>query len=123
MIREIGVIIATRRIEALSDALYVAEWVFEHGEQADRNELRHLSAEGLGSLIQELSYKRHPPKNADIPLLRWRCVGLARAMNKRGCTETPVMDWLIEAQKDPLPEVRNRISDIVVKPEQNSPST
>ena len=123
LIREIGVIIVTRRIDALSDALYVAEWVFEHGEQADCNELRQLAAEGLGSLIQELSYERHPPKNADTPLLRWRCVSLARAMNKRGYTEIPVIDWLKEAQKDPLPEVRNRISDVVVKPKQNSATT
>ena len=118
LIREIGVIIVTRRIDALSDALYVAEWVFEHGEQADCNELLQLAAEGLGSLFQELSYERQPPIDADIPLLRWRCVSLALAMNNRGYTETPVLDWLREAQKDPLPEVRNRVSDIMVKPEQ-----
>ena len=123
LIREIGVIIVTRRLDALDAALSVAEWVFDHGEQTDHKEMRELAAEGLGLLIQELSYDRHPPKNADIPLLRWRCAALARAMRKRGCTESPVMNWITEAQKDPLPEVRNRISDILLKPEQNSAGT
>ena len=84
LIREIGVIIATRRIDALDSALWVAEWVFGHGKCGDREELRQLVAEGLGSLIDELAYGRELPKEADVPLLRWRCVGLARAMNEQG---------------------------------------
>lgn len=116
LIREIGVIIATRRIEALGDALWVAEWVFANGEDGDRQELRQLVVEGLRYLIDELDYAREFPKEADVPLLRWRCVGLARAMQKGGCDETAVMDWLAVAQEDPLPEIRHKVSDIVLNP-------
>ena len=120
LIREIGVIIATCRIDALDNALWVAEWVFAHGEHADREELRQLASEGLGSLIDVLDYGRELPKEADVPLLRWRCVGLARAMNERGCDDVAVMDWLAAAREDPLPEVRHRVSDILFKPEAGS---
>lgn len=117
LIREIGVIISTRRIDALADALSVAEWVFAHGQRDDQEELRQLAAEGLGSLIDHLDYGREFPKDADVPLLRWRCVSLASAMSKRGCNDSAVTDWLAEAQKDPLPEVRHKVSEIVVKRE------
>ena len=119
LIREIGVIVATRRIEALGDALWVAEWVFANGEDGDQQELRQLAVEGLRYLIDELDYGREFSKKADVPLLRWRCVGLARAMKKGGCDDKAVMDWLAVAQEDPLPEVRHKVSDVVVKPDAN----
>ena len=112
--REIGVIIATRRVDALGDALWVAEWVFSQGEDGDRDELQQLAVEGLGSLVDELDYGRTFPENVDVPLLRWRCVGLARAMHEKGCDEKGVLAWLSVARKDPLPEVRHTVSDIVV---------
>ena len=112
--REIGVIIATRRVDALGAALWVAAWVFSDGEEGDRDELRQLVIEGLGSLVEELAY-RHPfAEDVDVPLLRWRCIGLARAMHERGYDEKAVMDWLAAAQDDPLPEVWQKVSDIVV---------
>ena len=112
--REVGVIIATRRVDALVAALGVAEWVFSDGEEGDRDELRQLAVEGLGALIDELAYGRTFPEDVDVPLLRWRCVGLARAMCERGCDEKAVMDWLAAARNDPLPEVWHRVSDVVV---------
>ncbi len=112
--REIGVIIATRRVDALSDALWVAEWVFSDGQEGDRDELRQLALEGLGSLVDELAYGREYPQDVDVPLLRWRCVGLARAMRERGCHEKAATDWLAAAQDDPLPEVWHKVSDIMV---------
>ena len=114
LIREIGVIIATRRVDALADALWVAAWVFSDGEEGDWQELRPLAAEGLGYLVEELAYGREFPKNVDVPLLRWRCVGLARAMYQRNCDEKAVRDWLAAAGNDPLPEVWHKASDIVV---------
>ena len=112
--REVGVIIATRRVDALGAALWVAEWVFSDGEEGDRDELRQLVVEGLGSLIDELDYGRAFPQDVDVPLLRWRCVGLARAMREKGCDEKAVMEWLAAARNDPLPEVWHKVSDIVV---------
>ena len=114
LIREIGVILAARRIDALGDALGVAEWVFADGEQADQERLRKLAVEGLGPLIDELAYGREFSKDVDVPLLRWRCVGLARAMHVAGCDDKAVTDWLAAAREDPLPEVRYKVSDIVV---------
>jgi len=122
LIREIGVIIATRRIEALGDALWVAEWVFANGEDGDRQELRQLAVEGLRYLIDDLDYSREFSKEVDVPLLRWRCVCLARAMRKGGCEDNAVMDWLAVAREDPLPEVRHKVSDIVADPHGNVPS-
>ena len=112
--REIGVIIATCRVDALGAALWVAEWVISDGEEGDRDELRQLAVEGLGSLIDVLDYGRTFPQDVDVPFLRWRCVGLARAMHERCCDEKAVMAWLAAAQNDPLPEVWQKVSDIVV---------
>ena len=114
LIREIGVIIATRRVDALGAALWVAAWVFSDGEESDRNEVRQLVLEGLASLVEKLAYRRPFPEDVDVPLLRWRCIGLASAMHERGCDEKAVMDWLAAAQDDPLPEVWQKVSDILV---------
>ena len=119
LILEIGVIIATCRIEALDGALWVAEWMFANGEDGDRQELRQLAVEGLRYLIDDLDYSRKFSKEVDIPLLRWRCVSLARAMQKAGCDDKAVMDWLAVAREDPLPEVRHKVSDMVVDPPAN----
>ncbi len=119
LILEIGVIIATCRIEALGGALWVAEWMFANGEDGDRQELRQLAVEGLRYLIDDLDYSRKFSKEVDVPLLRWRCVSLARAMQKAGCDDKAVMDWLAVAREDPLPEVRHKVSDIVVDPPAN----
>ena len=110
LIREIGVIIATRRAIALSPALSVAEWVFTNGGSADQQELRQLCLEGLSYLIEELDYKRKQSDDMDVPLLRWRCVSLAQAMQEKGISEDIVEKWLEVARTDPLPEVRHRVS-------------
>ena len=115
LIREIGVILATRRIDALGDALWVAEWVFSDGEPIDQETIRDLALEGLASLVDELAYGREVQQDVDVPLLRWRCVCLARAMHNAGCNDTSVTEWLTAAQDDPLPEVRYKVSDLVVK--------
>ena len=111
IIREIGVIIATRRAIALSPALSVAAWVFKHGTSVDQQELRQLCLEGLTYLIEELDYNRKQSDDMDVPLLRWHCVSLAQAMQERGIKENIVENWLTAARTDPLPEVRLKVSD------------
>ena len=112
LIREVGVIIATGRVNALGAALSVAEWVFTDGDKRDRDELGELAIEGLSSLINELEYGQTFPDDIDVSLLRWRCVGLARAMYQRGYENRAVKDWIEAAAGDPLPELWRKVSNI-----------
>ena len=114
LIREIGVIIATRRIAALNDSLSVAEWIFSNGRLCDQREIWKLCIEGLNYLIRELGYDQQDSNGADVPLLRWRCVSLARAMKESGISDDAVDSWLDAALADPLPEVRHEVSRITM---------
>ena len=110
LVREIGVIIATRRKAALVLALQVANWVFKNCSLEQRNEIGELVSQGLHNLAQELRYdgKRDPQADADVPVLRWGCTQLALTMSDRGFDDDPaIVKWVESAMKDPLPEVRH----------------
>ena len=109
LVREIGVLIATRRRVPLELALQVAEWVFDKGNDAQREVICDLALQGLGSLAEELRYDREPMQddNIDVPLLRWRSTQLAYAMAAHSSENAPAVSrWLEMAEEDPLPEVR-----------------
>ena len=108
LVREIGFIVATRRKSALAIALAIAEWVFTHGSEAQREALASLVTEGLGELHQELRYGERQDEDIDVPLLRWRCAQLARSMIEKGFdSDDAVIRWSKEAANDPLPEMRH----------------
>ena len=108
LVREFGLILATRRKAALANALKVAEWIFANGSDEHRNELAPLAAKGLGKLAQELQYGKRQDEEIDVPLLRWRCALLARSMEQRGFdSDQSVIRWRKEAMHDPLPEMRH----------------
>ena len=107
LVREIGVIIATRRMAALGQALQIAKWVFSDGGSEHRNAIGELASQGLGYLAQELRYDRSHDPDVDVPLLRWGCTHLALAMAQNGFNADPaVTKWVESAKNDPLPEVR-----------------
>lgn len=107
LIREIGVLIATRRKKVLNWALQVAKLVFEEGNQAQQDIICELVLQGLGYLVEELSYDMSPDEDDDVPFLRWNCFQLARAMAECGFHDNPtIAHWLESAESDPLPEVR-----------------
>lgn len=110
MIREVGLVIASRRINVLPEALRLAKWVFDKGTTHRREALYPLVLQGLEYLAKDLQYDRrssHEPA-LDLPLLRWLCAQLAQSMAQRGFKdETVVGLWLESAREDPLPEVRN----------------
>lgn len=107
LIREIGVVIATRKKTVLAQALQIAEWVFDEGNDVQKETIRDLALQGLGSLIEELRYDREHDPDFDVPLLRWHCAHLALAMAERGFGDDPaVTRWLEASKEDPLPEVR-----------------
>ena len=107
LIREIGIIIATRRKAALSLALQAAKWIFVEGSVEQRESIGELASQGIGFLKEELSYEREHDADLDVPLLRWGCTHLAIVMHKNGCAQSPgVAQWLADADTDPLPEVR-----------------
>ena len=117
LIREIGLIIATRRKAALQQALDVAKWVFEKGSDSQKEIIRPLALQGLGYLFEELRYDREQEqdKNIDLPLLRWRSARLAQSMATIGLEHDPaVACWLKLIEEDPLPEVRHVKDPILV---------
>ena len=109
LVREIGVLIAIRRKASLGMALQVAKWVFDEGRDSQREAIRDLVLQGLGSLMEELRYDREHTQdgNIDVPLLRWRSTQLAQSIAAHGSENAPaVVRWLEIAENDPLPEVR-----------------
>lgn len=107
LIREIGVVIANRKKAGLAQALEIAKWVFDEGNDVQKETLRDLALQGLGFLVEELRYDREHDLDFDVPLLRCRCAHLALAMAERGFDDDPaVARWLENAEEDPLPEVR-----------------
>ena len=108
LVREIGVIIASRRNVSLDIALQITEWIFEEGNEEQKAAVSALAIQGLDYLIEELRYDRRHERDGDsIPSLRRHCVQLAVSMAQRGFEETPVVSrWLKDAESDPMPEVR-----------------
>ena len=107
LVREIGVVIATRKKTVLAQALQIAKWVFDEGNDVQKETIRDLALQGLGSLVEELRYDREHELDFDVPLLRWCCAHLALSMAERGFSDDPaVTRWLEIAKEDPLPEVR-----------------
>lgn len=108
LIREVGVIIATRRKVSLSTALQFARRIFSRGSQKHRDNLSDLALQGLGYLLAELQYDRNHDEDVDVPLLRWRCARLAFAMAECGFrADSTIISWIESARNDPLPEVRH----------------
>ncbi|QSB03115.1 SIR2 family protein [Methylomonas sp. EFPC1] len=108
LVREIGVIIATRRKGVLNRALQAAKWIFSDGTSNQRETILNLTLHGLSFLIEELSYDRtQGDEETDVPLLRWGCAHLALAMSSAGLeTDQTIIRWVEISQNDPLPEVR-----------------
>ena len=112
MLREVGLIIASRRSVSLPHALHLAKWVFSEGTSGHRNAMSALAMQGLSYLAEELRYDREraPDETIDLPLLRWLCVQLAQSMAQSGFRDEPAVDlWLKLGKGDPLPEVRNAV--------------
>ncbi|MCW8929628.1 MAG: SIR2 family protein [Gammaproteobacteria bacterium] len=108
LIREIGVIIATRRKSLLNRSLQLALWIFANGTEEQCELIVQLVLQGLKFLIEELRYDREPDENIDVPLLRWGCAHLALAMSEAGYdTDPTVIQWKEITTNDPLPEVRH----------------
>ncbi|MDE2741310.1 MAG: SIR2 family protein [Gemmatimonadota bacterium] len=109
LVREIGIMIATRRKKALGQALEIAKWVFDEGNDAQKGAIRYQVLQGLGYLVEKLRYDREHDQDDDfdVPLLRWRCTHLALAMAECGLGDDPaVARWSENIENDPLPEVR-----------------
>ena len=108
ILREVGLIIAARRKEALSHALQLAKWVFDEGSDDVRHIILNSVLEGLDYLAEELRYDRDHEDY--VTNLRWRCALLASSMAKAGLEYAPVVSrWLELASGDPYPEIRYAI--------------
>ncbi len=110
LVREIGRAVAARRRTVLGSALECTRWVFEKGDGDQREAIREAVLEGLGYLVEQVRYDRERPAEevSDVPLTRWRCVRVARAMAGDGLDQNPLVGrWLEIGRADPLPEVRH----------------
>ena len=89
--------------------LQMAKWIFDNGDNAQKDAIRDLVLHGLGSLAEELGYDREDQgPGDDIPLLRWHSMQLAQSMAEHGSADTPAVSrWLEIAENDPLPESRH----------------
>lgn len=110
LIREIGIIIASRRSNGLLYALRTAVWIFNHGQLVHKTLIAPWVLDGLSYLKEELRYDREDIEDKDmhlLPLLRWGAAHLALAMNRSGYSdEMIVQEWAALVINDPLPEVR-----------------
>ena len=110
LVREIGIAIASRRSTVITGALQAASWIFDKGNESQKEAIRQLTEDGLNYLATELSYDRTHEDPDDLPLLRLFCAQLAMAMKNNGLDQQPsVARWLEIAKSDPLPEVRNAV--------------
>ncbi|MCY4354642.1 MAG: SIR2 family protein [Truepera sp.] len=124
LVRETGLIIATRRKMSLEEALVVAKRVFDCSD-SHREPIAELTLQGLGYLAEELRYDRaHDQDSIDaVPRLRWRCAQLVSSMEKHGYKNHPVVvDWLKIVKDDPLPEVRNTRSPVFTRQSEDGES-
>ena len=120
LVREIGISIATRRQAVLAEALYAAKWILEQGDDHHKDLVQDLVAEGLGYLSEELRYDREDVLvvGLDVPLVRWRCIEVARVLAKERRDVNPaVRRWLKIGRDDPLPEVR-RVAEVWYREEE-----
>ena len=108
LVREIGVIVASRKSVSLEAALQIAKWIFDEGNEEQKDAIRELVLQGLGYLVEELRYDRRHERDEDsIPSLRRHCVELAVSMANQGLDDAPAVSrWLKDAESDPMPEVR-----------------
>ncbi|MDE0418449.1 MAG: hypothetical protein OXI95_16160 [bacterium] len=107
LIREVGVVIATRRKAALIQALGIAKDVFAEENDVHKDAIGNLCVHGLEYLAEELSYNVLHSEDIDVPLLRWGCTQLSVAMSQCGWHgSNAVVRWIENAESDPLPEIR-----------------
>ena len=108
LVHEIGVIVASRKSVSLDAALQIAKWIFDEGNEEQRDSIHELTLQGLGYLFEELRYDRRHERDEDsIPSLRRHCVELAVSMANQGLDDAPAVSrWLKDAESDPMPEVR-----------------
>ncbi len=114
LVRELGFSIAARRRPATEEALSVAQWIFEKGRTEHRDVIRDLVLAGMRFLLEELRYDRQAADATalDIPLTRWGCIRVARAIAAEDSDMPEVVrQWLELGRGDPLPEVRHVAAD------------
>ena len=107
LIREVGVIIASRRKDALTGALLCATLIFDRGLQSHRDAIATFALHGLSYLAEEVQYARYL-EDEDVPTVRLLCVQLASYMARSGfADDATVVKWMEIGRNDPFPEVRN----------------
>jgi len=110
LFREIGIAIAARRAAILRVALDIARWLFDEGPREIAEMVTEDCEYGLSALLEEAGYTRRDA-SFDVPGIRAASVRLASAMRCAGFgSGTGTSGWISAAANDPLPEVRNALS-------------
>ena len=107
LVEDIGIIIATRRKTALSEALEIAEWIYNYGSESQKRKITKFVNQGLKCLEIELQYNSQRDNEYKVSSLRQKCVRLALAMQNTGYGgNITISSWISSSGSDPLPEVR-----------------
>ena len=110
VIREIGAIVASRRRDALADALWCAASVVDKGSSHQRDAISLFVLHGLGYLVEELQYGRYQTLG-DVPTMRLLCVQIAGSMARHGYKGHSAIEmWLQIGRDDPFPEIRAEVA-------------
>ena len=111
LVREVGFVVAACKKSLMFQALEVAERIFKDGRDAHKRMLERFLLEGLQEMLGRLKYESLSDEDeTDVPLLRWGCARLARAMAEEGVESEAIRSWISEAEEDPMPEVRNVVN-------------
>ena len=108
LIREIGAIVEMRRTVELQSILLIVEWILDSDWKRQQDLLNGPVIQGLERLLPMLRYEELEQSDStlDVPLLRARCVEVARALKRSGQEHECITAWIEEGLSDKLPETR-----------------
>ena len=131
LLRELGMIVATRRQPGLLEALGAAAWVLENfPDIATDSHFLDSIVVALEYLLVETEYRLSGSEDdrvpySEVPDYREKAARIASLLQKTtAATTETVRQWIEAARNDPLPEVRRAVVHVAdVSPESGRPIT
>ncbi|MCY2995669.1 MAG: hypothetical protein NTY19_48655 [Planctomycetota bacterium] len=119
LLRELGMIIATRRQPGLLQALDAVAWVLQDcPDTIDDGHLLDSIVVALEYLWGETKYRSFGSESdripySEVPVCREKAARIAALLQKTRAAEAEtVQQWIAAASDDPLPEVRRAVVDV-----------
>ncbi|MCL4202029.1 MAG: hypothetical protein KJ000_06025 [Pirellulaceae bacterium] len=121
LLRELGMIVATRRQPGLLEALNTVAWVLQNCPDVVDSHFLDSIVVMLQYLWEETKYRSFGSDSnripySEVPEYRLKAVRIAALLRRTPAAETyPVGPWLAVASDDPLPEIRRVIGTVAVQ--------